>query len=132
MKKEKFSSTGKVLLTGGYIILEKKYFGICIATTSKFHSIIGMEDNLEKEENVIFEIKLKSKQTNWECDMRIIEKEKELVLEKVDFSSKNIFIETSVFYCLSILYEIKKIKNKKIEIEVYGDNDFYSQREYVK
>ena len=52
------SCPGKILIAGGYLILDENYFGIVLGISARFHSKIKRNKNIE---NII----VYSKQMNW-------------------------------------------------------------------
>lgn len=46
------SAPGKVLIAGGYLVLDPQYPGLVIATSSRFHVVIA-EGSAQAESNVI-------------------------------------------------------------------------------
>ena len=45
------SSPGKVLLAGGYLILEPEYFGLVVATSSRFYTVVRDDIDVIKTTN---------------------------------------------------------------------------------
>ncbi|KAJ1509412.1 phosphomevalonate kinase [Coelomomyces lativittatus] len=43
LKSVAVSVPGKVLIAGGYLVLDSKYFGIVAATTSRFYTIVTQQ-----------------------------------------------------------------------------------------
>lgn len=85
------SCPGKVLIAGGYLVLNSNYQGFVIATPSRFYSII---QNIEQEDKEIIE---KTTTTN--------ENEFKILVNSPQFLNGN------------WEYLIKRIKNEKGEIE---------------
>ncbi|CAG8556898.1 9532_t:CDS:2, partial [Dentiscutata heterogama] len=111
------SAPGKVLLTGGYLILDREYEGLVVGTSSRFYTVIRPGDNSSK----IIVHAPQFDDPNWDEKDRC-----------------NIFIETVLKYSLSIIanrissQKFDELVFKGLNIYVIGSNDFYSQREQLK
>ncbi|CAI2170126.1 17748_t:CDS:2 [Funneliformis geosporum] len=107
------SAPGKVLLAGGYLVLNRKYNGIVIGTSARFYTIIY------SGKNGFGEITVHSPQFNdGEWNYRVTESlgdsfscELEPIINKHKFQA---------------------IFAKGLDIYIIGNNDFYSQREQLK
>lgn len=116
--KTKVSTPGKVLITGGYLVLDPKYSGLVLATTARFYTFV---EDLSENQNII----VISKQLNYKGEFKINE---EGIFEKIS-GKENKFVET----CLETTFNYLKLKRKvNVFIEIQSDNDFYSQLETLK
>ncbi|KAJ3225593.1 phosphomevalonate kinase [Clydaea vesicula] len=133
------TAPGKVLIAGGYLVLDKKFFGIVVGTDAKFYSFIST--NKFEKLNDKFLIKVKSPQFTdgfWDYMVKICHIEKdEFFFQLLPISSEqksNKFIESAIIYSLNVAAKLqgKKIINdleKGLHIIIVGSNDFYSQRQ---
>ncbi|RIB21875.1 ribosomal protein S5 domain 2-type protein [Gigaspora rosea] len=126
------SAPGKVLLTGGYLILDREYKGLVIGTSSRFYTIIQPGDNLSK---IIIHAP-QFNDPNWEYKITI--KDGLCELSAFEKDRCNTFIETVLKHSLSIIanrissQKFDELILKGLNIYVIGSNDFYSQREQLK
>ncbi|CAG8739624.1 30237_t:CDS:2, partial [Racocetra persica] len=111
------SAPGKVLLTGGYLILDRNYEGLVIGTSSRFYTVIQPGDNSSK---IIIHTP-QFDDPNWD-----------------DKDRRNTFIETVLKHSLLIIanrissQKFDELILKGLNIYMAGSNDFYSQREQLK
>ncbi|KAL9645724.1 hypothetical protein ABK040_003456 [Willaertia magna] len=124
VKKTEISAPGKVLITGGYLVLDPSYTGLVLSTSSRFYTIIN--DIINTESNLV--ISLSSPQFHFQRTYQFIQNVDSFEL-KSDSEESNPYIENSMLYALSICTQfVGKLKGK-ISIELKADNDFYSQRQ---
>jgi phosphomevalonate kinase len=133
------SAPGKVLLAGGYLVLDPAYSGLVIATSSRFYSIVRTgPSSLDSPPNIV----VRSPQFEdavWTytagCDDN-----SQIKVQPIDADSgRNKFVEIALQKTLSLIEamngEMKPSKffdgTKQLEIVIAGDNDFYSQRRAV-
>ena len=109
----KASACSKVLLTGAYLIIDPKYSGLVLATDARFHTTSRLVKN---PENSL--IKVKSNQfkleIHYDGDGQVVNGDGNGFLNK----------------CIKFMLEILKIEKGKqtiqMDIELSGDNAFYS------
>ncbi|CAG8565348.1 9509_t:CDS:2 [Ambispora gerdemannii] len=125
------SAPGKVLIAGGYLVLDREYEGLVIGVDARFYTIIkqGTYDSFGK-------VVVRSPQflnASWEYAYIYASSE----LESNDSDNKNPFVEIAIKYSLAIIsrrVSTEKFKEKLrngLDIYIVGDNDFYSQREQL-
>ncbi|GBC09345.1 hypothetical protein RclHR1_08790006 [Rhizophagus clarus] len=131
------SAPGKVLLTGGYLILDRKYDGIVVGTSARFYTVIFSGKNgkmcVYSPQFVDGEWEYR---VSWKSlkDVGIYSCE----LESTNPERHNSFVEITIKYSLSIIsrrkndQQFKEIVAKGLDIYIVGDNDFYSQREQLR
>ncbi|KAI9318394.1 ribosomal protein S5 domain 2-type protein [Dichotomocladium elegans] len=122
------SAPGKVLIAGGYLVLDQAYRGLVVGTTSRFYTII-------RQGNEPYRIHVRSPQ--FESDNHWIYSAALHCPETLTFSSESVprnkFVETSLLFSLKVLVE-KRISSlaavlaQGLDITIVGDNDFYSQQ----
>jgi phosphomevalonate kinase len=133
------SSPGKVLIAGGYLILEKPNVGISVGTTSRFYTTIRYLPNEQKtgsESNQFLNIMVDSPQ--FQSVYRYRFEMKTLTLKRLS-NSGNDFIEGCIMDTLLFIMEkigmaqftafVSEIhsRNQMIGIKLRAHNDFYSQ-----
>ncbi|CAO3642840.1 unnamed protein product [Cunninghamella blakesleeana] len=128
------SAPGKVLITGGYLVLDQKYTGLVIGTSARFYTIIKNKHSQQE-----INITVRSPQFNqpdWEYKASLLE-------DKLDFTAKesdtpNKFVETCLRFSLIVILQLigssqfMKVLDNGLDISIIGDNDFYSQREELE
>ncbi|OZJ04641.1 hypothetical protein BZG36_02021 [Bifiguratus adelaidae] len=126
------SAPGKVLIAGGYLVLDRAFQGFVIGTSSRFYSAV-------QEGASARTICVRSPQFEkavWRYDL--IEKEGEVALVPRVSEGENKFVQICLTCCLSVVFSAPTKRaaevaiQKGLDIQVFGDNDFYSQREQLK
>ncbi|MES1921503.1 phosphomevalonate kinase [Bonamia ostreae] len=135
------SATGKVLIAGGYIVLEKEFKGIVLPLTAKFHATIENKTNFEynstenNNEKLIF---IETPQIEFKKYIYSYKRNSvstELILIKNDRTEKNKFIDSALNFSFKLLNELirqQKILNfdemlNHIKITLFGDQEFYTK-----
>lgn len=126
------SAPGKVLITGGYLVLDPDYSGLVLSTSSRFYTTIKDVKNVENTSCGGLVIDLHSPQFYLSGQYVYESSENGGELKLVNMN-KNPYIENAILYALAISEYLNgsKIQNRKISITLQADNDFYSQRQNV-
>ncbi|CAL1399528.1 unnamed protein product [Linum trigynum] len=137
------SAPGKVLLTGGYLILERPNAGIVLSTNARFHAIVKpLFDQLSPESWAWgwSDVKLTSPQLNRESMYKL--SLKNFNLQRVSSSdSGNPFVEHAVEYAVAAANAtfdrskkdaLDKLLLQGLDITILGGNDFYSYRSQIE
>ncbi|EIW69267.1 hypothetical protein TREMEDRAFT_43897 [Tremella mesenterica DSM 1558] len=143
------SAPGKVLLAGGYLVLDRLYSGLVIATSSRFYSSVfpKVTTGDQSQYAVASRITVRAGQfppeaSAWSYDI-ILTPSGVKVKPVMGEAGRNKFVEVAVTKTLE--YSIqwlsrgtedggKSVLNKigkGLEVVVLADNDFYSQREQL-
>lgn len=146
------SAPGKVLIAGGYLVLDPAYSGVVVSTSSRFYTALHDEPSLKPNT-----IRVRSPQfidATWQYSAVLepsvlIEPFGEkcvvqyrIILDRIFShllisSSKNKFVHLALQHTLSLAVEIKGVEairdalSRALDITIVGDNDFYSQRARV-
>lgn len=129
------SSPGKVLLAGGYLVLDPTHRGIVISTSSRFYTLVHPFH--PPQANTITVRSPQFINASWTY---AFEPSTGLLLELVDQqldSGKNKFVRIALEKTLVLAGELVGTEGVKealvggLEIIIVGDNDFYSQRKQV-
>lgn len=149
------SAPGKVLLAGGYLVLDPTYSGLVVATSSRFYCIIRpspfsssrLSTNSSSGGISVRAGQFPEDVSTWRYSVSATEHGLEVTGEG---EGKNKFVEITVRNALTVVVEslaasggamaeaAKNVVNKiqadggGLEIVVLADNDFYSQRESVR
>ncbi|KAF8430167.1 ribosomal protein S5 domain 2-type protein [Tirmania nivea] len=124
------SSPGKVLLAGGYLVLDKAYSGLVFALSSRIHVTSG--PLLGHPEGTILIESPQFKCAHWVYQISKNLDGAGVIVARVEHekSSENTFVETTIRYCLNYLAMTQRdvpyfFPSTKITIR--ADNDYYSQ-----
>lgn len=137
------SAPGKVLMTGGYLVLERPNAGIVLSTNARFYAIVKPLYDEIKPESWAWgwtDVKLTSPQMARETMYKL--SLKQLKLQPVSSSgSRNPFVEHAVQYAVAAAHE-RLDKDKKdrlqtlllqgLDITILGCNEFYSYRNQIE
>ncbi|KDQ28163.1 hypothetical protein PLEOSDRAFT_1041023 [Pleurotus ostreatus PC15] len=125
------SSPGKVLVAGGYLVLDPAYSGIVVSTSSRFYTII-QPAAAPSHANQIQVLSPQFTQASWRYDVTV--EPKLSVVPNQENSSKNKFVHQALESAILLATEMKGSSSvlsalaAGLDITIAGDNDFYSQR----
>ncbi|KAF5938793.1 hypothetical protein HYC85_023052 [Camellia sinensis] len=130
------SAPGKVLMTGGYLVLERPNAGIVLSTNARFYAIVKpLYEEIKPGSSVWTEVKLTSPQMSRETTYK-------LSLEDLTFhESRNPFVEYAVQYAVAAAHAtfdkdkketLRKLLLQGLDITILGCNDFYSYRNQIE
>ncbi|MQL73304.1 hypothetical protein Taro_005654, partial [Colocasia esculenta] len=133
------SAPGKVLITGGYLILERPNAGLVLSTTARFYAIgrpLYEEVKLESWAWAWTDVKLTSPQLSREATYK-------LSLNNATLQdTTNPFVEQAVQYAVAAAKALHIDQDKKdalnklllqgLDITILGCNDFYSYRAQIE
>ncbi|KAF6148646.1 hypothetical protein GIB67_042605 [Kingdonia uniflora] len=138
------SAPGKVLMTGGYLILERPNAGIVLSTNARFFAIVKpIYEELQPDSSLWAwaDVKLSSPQLSRETLYKLSLKNSTLQ----GMSSKdlaNSFVEQAVQYSVAAAHAVINDSEKKgalnkillqgLDITILGSNDFYSYRNEIE
>ncbi|KAK8850738.1 phosphomevalonate kinase [Kwoniella newhampshirensis] len=151
------SSPGKVLLAGGYLVLDRRFSGLVVATSSRFYSCVSaLPPSNSNGRTATISVRagqFPSSASTWIYKISL--SGSELVLEQdneVD-AGKNKFIAIALIKTLELAHEkiredysvhdgarageelLRRVKSGEsgggLNVIVLADNDFYSQREQL-
>jgi phosphomevalonate kinase len=117
------SACSKVLLTGAYLIIDPAYSGLVLATDARFHTTSKLANSISNDDQ---QIVVRSSQFKLEIRYDLLKGGKVAEGEGNGFVNK----------CIRFLLEVHKVTKggpieRGIEVELSGDNAFYSQRDKV-
>ncbi|KAM3233225.1 phosphomevalonate kinase, peroxisomal isoform X2 [Capsicum annuum] len=137
------SAPGKVLMTGGYLVLERPNAGIVLSTNARFYGIVKPLHEEVKPESWAWgwaDVKLTSPQMARETMYKL--SLKNLKLQTVSSSeSRNPFVEHAVEYAIAAAHAtfdkdkkdmLHKLLLKGLDITILGCNEFYSYRNQIE
>ncbi|WFD23346.1 phosphomevalonate kinase [Malassezia equina] len=133
------SAPGKVLLAGGYLVLDPAYTGLVLATDARFYTTVATLSDASA-----LRIRVRSPQfqrATWEYDLLLpsddANKAPEAVAEEmrlVQHGEPNPFVALSLLYAVQLALEKLGVARARealaggMDIVIVGDNDFYSHR----
>ncbi|GAA5991008.1 hypothetical protein JCM10908_006497 [Rhodotorula pacifica] len=132
------SCPGKVLLAGGYLVLDRKHQGFVVSTPSRFYTFVrNADDRTEQEarsgakEGESFGIKVVSPQFDdgrWDFVAKREQGEWSVEPVERDGSSTNNFVHLSLQATLQLASVVNaNLSCAPLEITIVGSNDFYTQ-----
>ncbi|CAN4076318.1 unnamed protein product [Withania somnifera] len=136
------SAPGKVLMAGGYLVLERPNAGIVLSTNARFYAIVKPLYEEVKPESWAWawtDVKLTSPQMARETMYKL--SLKHLKLEPVSSSgSRNPFVEHAVQYSIAAAQAtfakdkdaLQKLLLQGLDITILGCNEFYSYRNQIE
>lgn len=132
-----FSSTGKAILAGGYLVLFPEYKAYVVALSARMHALTNITDSNELRSG-LFSITINSPQFSdgtWTYDVSVKDILKDaLKLKLVEKNGRlNPFVENTILTVIT--YTIGKnlitesSKSKNIVITMYSDAEYHSQKD---
>lgn len=124
-KKIRVSSPGKVLVAGGYLVLETPNIGISISITSRFYATVHQTNDFDgRNVEIIVDSPQFRKQFQYVYD---------LLTQELSCISKeaNAFIETCIRETMVYISQQHHAVSKRLQIFLEADNDFYSFSEFL-
>lgn len=134
------SAPGKVLLTGGYLVLDPTYTGLVIATSSRFYSVIRTRPALQGTAGRIIVKAPQFDSATWKYAVSTQNGSDVTVQPVESINGKNKFVEIALQKTLALVQALRGQSRSEslidqgsnLEIVIVGDNDFYSQRQAVR
>ncbi|KAK1408757.1 hypothetical protein QVD17_40787 [Tagetes erecta] len=132
------SAPGKVLMTGGYLVLERPNAGIVLSTNARFYAVVKpLYDEVVEVEWM--DVKVNSPQMSRETTYKMSLKDFTLDCSS---ESRNPFVEYAVQYSIAAAYatleenksnnKLQKLLSQGMDITILGCNDFYSYRNQIE
>lgn len=128
------SAPGKVLLAGGYLVLDREYTGLVFGLDARIH--VHIEPLRTSSGVALSEIIVKSpqfKEANWEYGYRLTEEHggvsvTQLTASTDDTLRRNPFVETALSYALTYISQyLPHHSIQPASISIIADSDYYSQ-----
>ncbi|KAF8502046.1 Phosphomevalonate kinase [Russula emetica] len=131
------SAPGKVLIAGGYLVLDPAYSGVVASTSSRFYTAItpGNTDRI-----VVRSPQFINATWSYTWSISRTTSSPSVVVSQVESSdaSKNKFVHLALQKTLSLALEAKgpaeleQALGAGLDVTIVGDNDFYSQQDQLK
>ncbi|KFY82472.1 hypothetical protein V498_08577, partial [Pseudogymnoascus sp. VKM F-4517 (FW-2822)] len=127
------SAPGKVLLAGGYLVLDRAYTGLVFGLSARIHVIVQDATTATaaeggKEPLVV----VRSPQfvdAEWRYSTAVLGDGAGVAVKQLESpsTSRNPFVETTLTYTLSYLLTTGLTTLPSLTITILADNDYYSQ-----
>lgn len=132
------SAPGKVLLAGGYLVLESPNVGLVVAANKRFYCTVTHEnEDSSLSSNGETTIRVHSPQfhATWDYECRIDDEEL-LLRSKASNASENGFVEKTLQVVLGYLWQqslglLERLPSR-LDVVIRADNDFYSVLRHLK
>ncbi|KAJ3057499.1 phosphomevalonate kinase [Rhizophlyctis rosea] len=129
------SAPGKVLVAGGYLVLDRTYTGVVFGTSARFYCAIRRVGTSTDA----IRVSVRSPQFedgSWNYEVGFTEQRDGCRLTAIGAGQRNRYVEVTIVHCLSLCLAGAKDFSARLgsglDIVIVGDNDFYSQREQLK
>ncbi|KAF1984788.1 ERG8, Phosphomevalonate kinase [Aulographum hederae CBS 113979] len=127
------SAPGKVLLAGGYLVLDRKHTGLVFGLDARIH--VQVQPVPTSSGVALSEIIVRSPQFKdavWEYGYRLADHDGgcEVTQLRVSATSplnQNPFVETALSYALTYISTLRNGTLEPVSITIFADNDYYSQ-----
>ncbi|KAH7354947.1 phosphomevalonate kinase-like protein [Rhexocercosporidium sp. MPI-PUGE-AT-0058] len=125
------SAPGKVLLAGGYLVLDRAYTGLVFGLSARIHVIVH---DIETSSGVeLSEIVVQSPQfrdATWNYGYHLVKDRGGVEVTQLQGSSiplsRNPFVETALAYALTYISTLVSTTIKPSKVTILADNDYYS------
>ncbi|XMA17950.1 hypothetical protein WAI453_010741 [Rhynchosporium graminicola] len=124
------SAPGKVLLAGGYLVLDRAYTGLVFGLSARIHVIVqDVETSRQSSEIVVQSPQFRD--ATWNYGYRLVEDQGGVEVSQLRGNpstplSRNPFVETALAYALTYISTILSTPIKPSKITILADNDYYS------
>ncbi|RDW78816.1 phosphomevalonate kinase [Aspergillus mulundensis] len=138
------SSPGKVLLTGGYLVLDRNYTGTVFALDARIHVVVEQlrkgqklqNGNAEPEKDKEDLIVVRSPQfvgASWDYGIQRAENGGGIKVVQKNDGRANPFVETSLNYALTYISYVADSKDfGSLSITILADSDYYSETAFSR
>ncbi|KAI5307110.1 Ubiquitin-conjugating enzyme E2 11 [Ascosphaera pollenicola] len=133
------SAPGKVLLTGGYLVLDRNYNGLVLALDARIHAIVRQvqktprEEEDQSPETSSDTITVRSPQfidAKWAYTIEKLPNNGGVQASQVGDGPRNPFVETALSYALTYASQVTGSTTfGTLDIIILADNDYYSETE---
>ncbi|KAI9100430.1 Phosphomevalonate kinase [Phlyctochytrium arcticum] len=128
------SAPGKVLLTGGYLVLDRENTGLVVAADSRFYVTIRNSETISPQPLIT----VRSPQFLdglWKYRVDVENPDDPAVLP-IEDEARNGYVQVTLHHTIRVAAGLSKSWRERLgtglEIIILGSNDFYSQREQLR
>ncbi|KAJ1977360.1 phosphomevalonate kinase [Dimargaris verticillata] len=139
------SAPGKVLLAGGYLVLDRQHQGLVIGANARFYSLVQSRSATPLASEAVaglpsgfsVPIRIRSPQflgASWSYELSCASATRQCTLRSQD-TKRNPFVEIVLYYTFNLASHylndaaLCPLLGQGFDITILGDNDFYSQRQ---
>ncbi|PRP88868.1 hypothetical protein PROFUN_00336 [Planoprotostelium fungivorum] len=129
------SAPGKVLLTGGYMILQRPNAGLVLSLDARFHSVVKSLERTDDRGTLVIVL---SPQFDSRESYRLIFDSGSYHLDPLNGDhQRNPYTENVIIDCISVAHarlgaeHVRTMLKDGLSITILGDNAFYSQKDQV-
>ncbi|PYH72902.1 phosphomevalonate kinase [Aspergillus vadensis CBS 113365] len=132
------SAPGKVLLTGGYLVLDRDYTGTVFALDARIHVVVQQlrrshRSDEQASEDVIVVRSPQFVDAVWEYGIQRCDNGGGVKVVQKNDGRANPFVETSLNYALTYISYVAASKDfGSLSITILADNDYYSETAFSK
>lgn len=131
------SAPGKVLIAGGYLVLDPAYSGLVVSTSSRFYTVIRCHPDatISTNNNCPIQILVRSPQflhAQWLYNLSLSDTSVQISPSSTQNTNK--FVHLALQQSIALALEVRgadalrESLARGLDITIVGDNDFYSQR----
>ncbi|KAG7338920.1 GHMP-like kinase [Nitzschia inconspicua] len=117
------SAPGKILLAGGYLVLEAPHQGFVIAADKRFYTNIRISESKGAAKDTVITVVSPQFHLEWKYSYST---ETGTLVADLDNATTNPFVEKSLRVSFFYLHPTKEMLSSNLVITIYADNDFYS------
>ncbi|KAF2720618.1 ERG8, Phosphomevalonate kinase [Polychaeton citri CBS 116435] len=126
------SAPGKVLLAGGYLVLDRAYTGLVFGLDARIHVVakgVPTGNGVTLQEITVTSPQFEG--AVWQYGYRMAERDSGVDVTPLRADAdlrldRNVFLETALTYTLSYVTSIAKVHIKPAHVFILADNDYYS------
>ena len=124
------SAPGKVMVAGGYVVLERPNAALVAAVSARIYAAVKCKEGNARQEGKI-RINVRSAQLDEARDY-VLHIDKQWNLEQLTALPPNPYVESSVIKSLMVIHQLDGRLDDSLELSIYGDNAFYSIPSYAQ
>lgn len=120
------SAPGKVLLAGGYLVLDREYTGLVFGLSARIHVVVQAGGEQKEAENALIVVKSPQfRDAEWRYEVTHGEAGAAVNVNQIESPAKssNPFVQTALIYTLT---HLSPTKLPNLLITILADNDYYS------
>lgn len=121
------SAPGKVLILGGYVIVEEHNVGLSVGVNARFTTRLESQKKIDTN-SVVVNVTSPQFHQNYSFEVRLEDKggdERALISQTIGPSS--VFLKYAILYTVAAHFK----PGKEINLVLLADNDFYTQKNYL-
>ncbi|KAJ8603659.1 hypothetical protein MRB53_042094 [Persea americana] len=122
------SAPGKVLVAGGYLVLDRKYTGLVFGLDARIHVIVKDDSNVKSDLITVRSPQFDQPAWQYKCNLK---DQTGLEINQLENAAqeknRNPFVETALRYALTYIVAVEGAQCiSPLSITILADNDYYS------